>query len=71
MSAVAGEPVLCAVPLLGLADRGVHFAAQPFLGAGGLAFDAVFQAAGARVVRSAVQAPRMNAYAERWVHRPG
>jgi putative transposase len=31
------------------------------------AFDAVFQAAGARVVRSAVQSPRMNAYAERWV----
>ena len=30
-------------------------------------FDAVFQAAGARVVRSAVQAPRMNAIMERWV----
>jgi putative transposase len=27
----------------------------------------VFQAAGARVVRSAVQAPRMNAITERWV----
>ncbi len=31
------------------------------------AFDAVFQAAGARVVRSAVQAPRMNSIMERWV----
>jgi putative transposase len=31
------------------------------------AFDAVFRAAGARVVRSAVQAPRMNAIMERWV----
>jgi hypothetical protein len=31
------------------------------------AFDAVFQAAGARVVRSAVQAPRMNAVMERGV----
>ena len=31
------------------------------------AFDAVFQAAGARVVRSAVQAPRMNSVMERWV----
>jgi transposase InsO family protein len=30
-------------------------------------FDAVFQAAGARAVRSAVQAPRMNAIMERWV----
>jgi transposase len=31
------------------------------------AFDAVFQAAGARVVRSAVQTPRMNAVMERWI----
>ena len=31
------------------------------------AFDAVVQAAGARVVRSAVQAPRMNAIMERWI----
>jgi putative transposase len=31
------------------------------------AFDAVFQAAGARVVRSAIQAPRMNAIMERWI----
>ena len=30
-------------------------------------FDAVFQAAGTRVVHSAVQAPRMNAIMERWV----
>jgi transposase InsO family protein len=31
------------------------------------AFDAVFQAAGARVVRCAVQAPRMNSIIERWI----
>jgi putative transposase len=31
------------------------------------AFDAVFQAAGIRVVRSAVQAPRMNSIMERWI----
>jgi transposase len=31
------------------------------------AFDAVFRAAGARVVRSAVRAPRMNAIMERWI----
>jgi hypothetical protein len=31
------------------------------------AFDAVFGAAGARVVRSAVQTPRMNSIMERWV----
>jgi putative transposase len=31
------------------------------------AFDAVFRAVGARVVRSAVQAPRMNAIMERWI----
>jgi hypothetical protein len=30
------------------------------------AFDAVFQAAGARIIRSAVQAPRMNSIMERW-----
>jgi len=30
------------------------------------AFDAVFQAAGIRVIRSAVQAPRMNSIMERW-----
>ena len=30
-------------------------------------FDAVFQATGTRILRSAVQAPRMNAYAERFV----
>ena len=32
-----------------------------------LAFDAVFRAAGVRVIRSAVQAPRMNSIMERWV----
>jgi putative transposase len=31
------------------------------------AFDAVFQSAGIRVVRSAVQAPRMNSIMERWI----
>ena len=41
-----------------LHDRDASFSA---------AFDAVFQAAGARVVRSAVQAPRMNSIMERWV----
>src|SRR6201993_4185010 len=41
-----------------LHDRDASFSA---------AFDAVFQAAGARVVRSAIQAPRMNAIAERWI----
>jgi transposase len=32
-----------------------------------LAFDAVFHAAGVRVIRSAVQAPRMNSIMERWI----
>ena len=31
------------------------------------AFDAVFQAAGVRVVRSAIQAPRMNSIMGRWI----
>src|ERR1700683_4174144 len=31
------------------------------------AFDAVFQAAGARIIRSAVQASRMNSIMERWI----
>jgi putative transposase len=31
------------------------------------AFDAVFQAARIRVIRSAVQAPRMNSIMERWI----
>ena len=31
------------------------------------AFDAVFQAAGVRVIRSVVQAPRMNSIMERWI----
>jgi putative transposase len=39
-------------------DRGLNFTAS---------FDAVFQAAGTRIVRSAVQAPRMNAICERLV----
>jgi putative transposase len=32
-----------------------------------LAFDDVFMAAGARVIRSAVRAPRMNSIMERWI----
>jgi transposase InsO family protein len=32
-----------------------------------LAFDAVFRAAGVRVICSAVQAPRMNSIMERWI----
>jgi putative transposase len=39
-------------------DRGSNFTAS---------FDAVFEAAGATIVRSAVQAPRMNAICERLV----
>ena len=39
-------------------DRGPDFTTS---------FDAVFQAAGTRILRTAVQAPRMNAYAERFV----
>ncbi len=31
------------------------------------AFDEVFRAAGTRIVRAAIQAPRMNAIAERWI----
>ncbi len=31
------------------------------------AFDAVFQAAGIRVIRCAVEAPRMNSITERWI----
>jgi putative transposase len=40
-----------------LHDRDASFA---------VAFDAVFQAAGVRVIRSAVQPPRMNSIMERW-----
>ena len=39
-------------------DRGSNFTSS---------FNAVFQATGTRIVRTAVQAPRMNAYAERFV----
>jgi putative transposase len=41
-----------------LHDRDASFTAE---------FDAVFRAAGARVIRSAVQAPRMNSVMERWI----
>jgi putative transposase len=42
-------------------DRGSNFTAS---------FDAVFQAAGTRILRTAVQAPRMNAICERLVGDP-
>ncbi|MGH3223142.1 MAG: integrase core domain-containing protein [Streptosporangiaceae bacterium] len=32
-----------------------------------VAFDEVFRAGGARIIRSAVQAPRMNSIMERWI----
>jgi putative transposase len=41
-----------------ICDRGSNFTAS---------FDAVFQAAGTRILRTAVQAPRMNAICERFV----
>ena len=41
-----------------LHDRDASFSAE---------FDAVFQSAGIRVIRSAVQAPRMNSIMERWI----
>ena len=41
-----------------LHDRDVSFTA---------AFDGVFQAAGVTVVRSAIEAPRMNSIMERWI----
>jgi transposase InsO family protein len=41
-----------------LRDRDASFTAT---------FDSVFQAAGIRVIRSAVQAPRMNSVMERWI----
>ena len=44
-----------------LRDRGPNFTAS---------FNAVFQAAGARILRTAVQAPRMNAICERLVGTP-
>ncbi len=43
--------------IMRLHDRDASFTA---------AFDAVFRVAGARVVRSATQAPRMNSIMERW-----
>jgi hypothetical protein len=39
-------------------DRGSNFTTS---------FDAVFQAAGTRILRTAIQAPRMNSIAESWV----
>jgi hypothetical protein len=42
-------------------DRGPNFTAS---------FDAVFQATGTRILRTAVQAPRMNAICERLVGTP-
>jgi len=45
-----------------LHDRDASFSAT---------FDSVFQAAGIRVIRSAVQAPRMNSIMERWIGNCG
>jgi len=49
------------------AERGVKFILHDRDASFTAAFDTVFQAAGARVVRSAVQAPRMNSVMERWI----
>ena len=55
--------------LMDLADAGtrVKFVLHDRDASFTLAFDAVFQAAGVRVIRSAVQAPRMNSIMERWI----
>jgi putative transposase len=55
--------------LMGLDDAGasVKFILHDRDASFTAAFDAVFQAAGARMVRSAVQAPRMNSIMERWI----
>ena len=55
--------------LMGLDDAGVRvkFALHDRDASFTAAFDAVFQAAGARVVRSAIQAPRMGSIMERWI----
>jgi len=54
--------------LMGLEDAGTEakFVLHDRDASFTLAFDAVFQAAGMRVIRSAVQAPRMNSIIERW-----
>jgi putative transposase len=55
--------------LMDLEDAGVRakFVLHDRDGSFKQAFDAVFQAAGSRVIRSAVQAPRMNSIMERWI----
>ena len=55
--------------LMGLANTGtrVRFVLHDRDASFTAAFDAVFQAAGVRIVRSAVQAPRMNSVRERWI----
>jgi putative transposase len=55
--------------LMGLDDAGmgVKFVLHDRDASFTAAFDAVFRAAGVRVVRSAVQAPRMNSITERWI----
>ncbi len=55
--------------LMDLEDAGVRakFVLHDRDGSFTQAFDAVFQAAGSRVIRSAVQAPRMNSIMERWI----
>ena len=55
--------------LMDLEDTGtrVKFALHDRDASFTVAFDAVFQAAGVRIVRSAVHAPRMNSIMERWI----
>jgi putative transposase len=55
--------------LMDLADAGtrVKFIIHDRDGSFTTAFDEVFRAAGTRIVRSAIQAPRMNSVMERWI----
>jgi transposase InsO family protein len=55
--------------LMGLDQRAasVRFLIRDRAGQFTDSFDSVFQAAGIRVIRSAVQAPRMNSVRERWI----
>jgi transposase len=55
--------------LMGLEDAGmsVRFVLHDRDASFTAAFDAIFRAAGVRVARSAIQAPRMNSIMERWI----
>ncbi len=55
------------MPNLEDAGTGVKFMLHDQDASFTVAFDAVFQAPGVRIVRSAVQAPRMNSVMERWI----